>query len=106
MGARAGASLTIALPQMLEVLPPGCSKGDGLRRLLEFIGLAGEPIMSMGDGENDVGMLQMSATGVAMGNAHGPAIIAAAGGLQTRSNDDDGAARALETLVDVGFSKA
>lgn len=104
---RAGidASLTVAMPQMLEVLPPGCSKGDGLKRLLELEGLADAPLMSMGDAENDLGMLRMSTTGVAMANAAGSEVIAAARGLQTLSNDEDGAALALEALLSVGFDR-
>lgn len=53
--------ITTALPGMLEILPQGASKGDGLRRLLDMLDPKIDPknVMAMGDGENDVEMAQM-----------------------------------------------
>ena len=65
-----------------------------------------EGLMALGDAENDLGMLEMSAVGVAMGNAANDAVVAAARGLRTRPNDDDGAARALEALLAAGLDVA
>lgn len=53
--------------------------------------------MAMGDGENDVEMLQMCGLGVAMGNA-GPVARAAADVVVT-TNDQHGVAEAIRTYV-------
>mmetsp|Transcript_19984 Transcript_19984/g.60403 ORF Transcript_19984/g.60403 Transcript_19984/m.60403 type:complete len:317 (-) Transcript_19984:522-1472(-) len=63
------ASLTTALPGMLEVLPLGASKGAGLARLLGQLGVDPQHVLAMGDGENDVEMFNLVGTSVAMGNA-------------------------------------
>ena len=56
-------------------------------------------ILAIGDAENDVGMLELAGTSVAMGNA--PASVQAVADHVTASNapGDDGAARALERFV-------
>eukprot|EP00955_Chlamydomonas_euryale_P116119 366399-Chlamydomonas_euryale.AAC.25 len=46
---------------MLEVLPLGASKGAGVAWLLEHLGLDASGLMALGDGENDLEMLQMAA---------------------------------------------
>jgi HAD superfamily hydrolase (TIGR01484 family) len=44
----------------MQVLPPGASKGAGVARLLKELGVRPEELMAIGDGENDVEMLQVS----------------------------------------------
>lgn len=46
------ASLTQAQSNMLEVLPPGSSKGEGVRYLLDRLGVAPENVLAIGDAEN------------------------------------------------------
>lgn len=48
------ASLTTAIPGMLEVLPLGASKGAGVAWLLDRLGVDPSCVMALGDGENDV----------------------------------------------------
>lgn len=43
-----------------QVLPEGASKGAGLQWLLQHLGVDPVNVMAMGDGENDVEMLQMA----------------------------------------------
>ena len=43
----------------LQILPAGASKGIGVGKLLEHMGVAPENLMALGDGENDVEMLQV-----------------------------------------------
>ena len=45
-----------------QVLPPGASKGAGVALLLEELGVQPESLMALGDGENDVEMLQASSS--------------------------------------------
>ncbi|KAM3568197.1 hypothetical protein VYU27_009678 [Nannochloropsis oceanica] len=88
------ATLTQAQGDMLEVLPPGGSKGLGVQKLLEALKVDKANLLAIGDQENDLEMLKMAGTAVAMGNA--PQHVKAVAGFQTRSNDEDGAARAFE----------
>lgn len=91
------ATLVQALPDMLEVLPTGASKGAGLKRLLQDADVPFERILAIGDGENDVEMLTWAGIGVAVGNAV-PAAKAAADYV-VGSNDEDGVAEAIERFV-------
>jgi len=99
LAARLGgrATLVQSLPVQLETLPPGASKGDGLRRLLADLGIDPRHVLAIGDGENDLEMLQLAGIGVAMGNA--PASVRAAADYVTASNDADGVALAVERFV-------
>lgn len=96
---RFGRQLTIvqALDDMVEIMPLGASKGGGLRRLLDDMGVAPEHVMAIGDGENDIEMLQLAGLGVAVGNAK-PALKAVAD-VVVADNDHDGVAEALERFV-------
>jgi len=99
LAARLGgrATLVQSLPVQLETLPPGASKGDGLRRLLADLGIDPRHVLAIGDGENDLEMLQLAGIGVAMANA--PASVRAAADYVTASNDEDGVALAVERFV-------
>ncbi len=95
------ASVVSALPDMLEALPLGASKGAGVKRLLDALDIDPAHMIAFGDAENDVEMLQMAGIGVAMGNASPEARRAAA--YITGSNNEDGIADALEKFVFTGF---
>ncbi|KAL7526141.1 hypothetical protein ACHAXR_001339, partial [Thalassiosira sp. AJA248-18] len=65
-----GATVTQAIPTMLELLPGGCSKANGVGKLCEALGIdVAEELLALGDAENDAGMLKNAAIGVAVGNA-------------------------------------
>ena len=91
------ATFVQALADMLEILPAGASKGAGLRWLLNDLGIAPEHVLALGDGENDVEMLQMAGIGVAVGN--GAPQAKAAADYVVASNDEDGVAEAVERFV-------
>lgn len=91
------AEVTRATPGMLEVLPLGASKGAGVARLQKVLGVSAEKSMAIGDGENDVEMLQLCGTSVAVANA--VPVAAAAAKYATLSNDQGGVAAALEAHV-------
>ena len=44
------ARMVQALPEMLEILPSGASKGDGVRKLLDHLGANIDEVMAIGDG--------------------------------------------------------
>lgn len=99
LAARLGDSATLVtpMPTMLEVLPPGASKGAGLKRLIDDLGIEPQNVMAIGDGENDIEMLRLAGIGVAMGNAM-PAVFEAAD-VVVANHDEDGIAEAIERFV-------
>lgn len=56
-------------PDYLEVVPKGCSKSDGIRRVIESAGIRREDVLAVGDSANDLDMLRYAGIGAAMGNA-------------------------------------
>jgi len=95
MGDRA--VVTQAVPGYIEMLPPGASKGRGVRRLLDDLGIPPAAVLAVGDGENDLEMLQMAAVGVAMGNAK--LSVKAIADYVTADNNHSGVAEAIERFV-------
>ena len=92
------AATTVALPTMLEVLPFGGSKREGVRAYLDHFGLdEGADLLAVGDGENDADMLRRAALGVAVGNAGAAAADAA--DVVVAPNDAGGAAQALYMAI-------
>lgn len=90
------ATVTQAVPTMLEWLPPGCSKALGVEKLCEKLGInPSTQLLAIGDAENDVEMLKMACIGVAVGNANQIASDAADFVL-TETNNEGGAGVAME----------
>ena len=81
----------------LEVTRAGVDKGAALRQLCATWEIAPGDVVAIGDGRNDLGMLEFAGVAVAPANAH-PEVLAAAD-LITSSNDEDGVAQALDRLV-------
>jgi Cof subfamily protein (haloacid dehalogenase superfamily) len=91
------ASITQALPIAMEILPHGTSKGEGFRHLLNALNIPPTHAMAVGDGENDLEMIQIAGMGVAMGSA--PDHVKSAADAVVSTNDEDGLAEALERFV-------
>lgn len=91
------AEVVQAVPEFLEVLPVGTSKGGGLAHLLARWQINPAVVMAIGDGENDIEMLQMAGLGVAMGNAD--AAVQATADVVVASNDENGVAEAIRRFV-------
>ncbi|KAG6388008.1 hypothetical protein SASPL_153205 [Salvia splendens] len=87
------ASVVQAQPDMLEIVPLGTSKGGGVKILLDHLGATPDEVMAIGDGENDVEMLQLASLGVALSN--GSEKAKAVANVIGISNDEDGAADAI-----------
>ncbi|MCH5252283.1 MAG: HAD family phosphatase [Lachnospiraceae bacterium] len=81
----------------IEVTDKTASKGIGILKLGEILGIKKEEILAFGDSGNDVAMLQMAGFGVAMENAEPEAKAAA--DFVTRSNTEEGIAYALEKFL-------
>lgn len=89
--------ITGALSNNIEVNAKGVNKGRGLMILGELLGIHREEIMAVGDGSNDIAMLREVGLGVAMENA--TEAVKAAADVVTLSNDQEGAAAAIEKYV-------
>jgi Cof subfamily protein (haloacid dehalogenase superfamily) len=83
---------------ILDLLPPGVSKGWALERLAARLGVDRREIMAIGDNWNDVGMLEWAGQGIVMANAAQElrTLAKTRGWKQAPSNDDDGVAVVLE----------
>ena len=55
--------------------------------------------MAIGDGSNDLSMLEAAGTAVAMGNAVAPVLAAA--NIVTDTNEADGVAKTIEQLLGI-----
>ncbi|MDE2949447.1 MAG: HAD family hydrolase [Chloroflexota bacterium] len=82
---------------MIEVLPANTSKGQAVKTLLEELGMDPSKALAVGDGENDIEMLQTVGIGVAMDNA--TQMLKDAADVIVPNNDEDGVAVALEEFV-------
>ncbi|MFI8912828.1 HAD-IIB family hydrolase [Streptomyces sp. NPDC053513] len=81
---------------MVEVLPRGVTKGTGVARALELLGVTGEETIAFGDMPNDMPMLALAGHGVAVANAH--AALRAVADEIAPGNEEDGVAEVLERL--------
>ncbi|KAH7523565.1 hypothetical protein FEM48_Zijuj06G0025500 [Ziziphus jujuba var. spinosa] len=82
-----------AVPDMLEIVPPGTSKGSGVKLLLDHLQISPKEIMAIGDGENDVEMLELASLGIALSN--GSEKTKGVADVIGASNDEDGVADAI-----------
>lgn len=80
----------------LDIAPTGTTKASALEALRRELGVGPERTVAVGDGRNDVEMLEWAARGVAMG--HAPAEVRAVADEVTGTIDDDGALAVLRSL--------
>lgn len=59
-----------SLPDCLEIMPKGVSKGRAIEEVLNLENISRETTMAFGDGFNDYEMLNFVEKGLIMGNAH------------------------------------
>jgi Cof subfamily protein (haloacid dehalogenase superfamily) len=86
---------------ILDLMPPGVSKGWALERLAQRLGIDRKETMAIGDNWNDVDMLEWAGQPVLMGNAAEDLRTRAKlrGWKQARPNDADGVGIILEEAV-------
>ena len=87
-----------SLPYFLELASPRVSKGSGLAFVAEHVGFPRERTVGVGDGENDVELLEWSGYGVAVANAH-ERVLAVADFVAPPAADE-GVAQLLEAYLD------
>jgi Cof subfamily protein (haloacid dehalogenase superfamily) len=86
---------------ILDLLPPGVSKGWALERLANRLGVDRKATMAIGDNWNDVDMLEWAGQGIIMGNAaiELRTLAKMRGWKQAPPNDQEGVAQVLEAAV-------
>jgi Cof subfamily protein (haloacid dehalogenase superfamily) len=85
------------LKDMIEILPPRASKGAALRVVLKEMGMNAANVMAIGDGENDIEMIELAQIGVAVENASDK--LKAVADHTVASNVNDGVAEAIDRFV-------
>jgi HAD superfamily hydrolase (TIGR01484 family) len=93
-----GTSYVVGWTAWLDLAPVGVTKASGLDHVARELGLTAADVLAIGDGRNDIEMLEWAGRGVAMGQAIQPVIDIADD--VTGSVYDDGAA----TEIDKWFS--
>lgn len=91
------ASVFLSEPYFIEVAPLGVGKDSSLETLMGLLGLGLQELMAVGDGLNDIPMLERAGLAVAMGNAY-PQVKGLADWVAP-SNEEDGAAVAIERFI-------
>lgn len=85
-----GTNYFIGWTAWLDLAPEGISKASGLAEVAEKLGVDPANVLAIGDGRNDIEMLQWAGRGVAMGQA--PDEVKAAADDVTLPVEEDGAA--------------
>ncbi len=87
---------------IVDLMPHGCSKGNALAWLAGKRGISAAEIACIGDNMNDADMLAFSGQAFVMKNAPAELLAMAArnGWLVTGSNDQDGAAQAILSMLE------
>jgi len=83
---------------LIDILPPGATKGTGVERLAALNGLTAENVMVIGDNFNDLDMLEYAGTPVVMGNATAD-LLERAEFYKTVINNESGVAAAIERFI-------
>lgn len=92
-----GMDVTSSWVNNLELMPSGVNKGTSVQELAHKLGLTHGQVMTLGDFDNDIPMLQYAGWGVAMGNA--TKAVKQAARYHTRANVDDGVAHAIRNYA-------
>lgn len=84
-------------PFFIEVNDKGISKGNSLDALCKKLGLTSDNVMAIGDGLNDLSMIEFAGIGVAVDNAN--ELLKEKADFVSKSNDEDGFSYAIEKFV-------
>ena len=92
------ASVTAATTKNIEITSLYATKAKALEKLCEVLGFTRENVLAMGDGDNDMPMIQFAGIGVAMEN--GEEHIKQAADIIADDCNDFGAAKILEQIIE------
>lgn len=86
-------------PYFLEFVDKRVSKAAAMETLGQYYGINTAEMIAVGDGLNDLPMIEYAGLGVAMGNAH--PLVKEKADYITLSNDDDGVAHVLDKYINI-----
>ena len=92
------ASVTAATAINIEITSLFATKAQALEKLCDVLGFTRENVLAMGDGDNDMPMIQFAGIGVAMAN--GEEHIKQAADIIADDCNDFGAAKILEQIIE------
>lgn len=92
-----GITIASSLHYNIEINAGGTNKGASLLAIGKLLGIAQEEMMGIGDSGNDLALLRVVGHSVAMGNADEE--VKAIAYYVTSTNDEDGAAKAIERIL-------
>ncbi len=81
-------NITGEYDSILEIFTPESNKGDGLKYVSEYLGFEPKQIIAIGDGHNDIEMLEFAGLGVCVKNSHPDLIKVADLVLEHTSNEN------------------
>ena len=92
--------VTSSLEYNLEINSASATKGGGLEKLAQYLGMDLSQTMAFGDGSKDLSMVKAAGIGIAMANAM--EVLKKEANYITRSNDQDGVAAAIRHFFKLG----
>ncbi len=84
-------------PMFLEFVDKTASKALAMQKLGDIYGISKDEMIAVGDGLNDMSMIEFAGLGVAMANSH-PEILKIADYV-TLSNDENGVGRVIDQFI-------
>jgi hydroxymethylpyrimidine pyrophosphatase-like HAD family hydrolase len=92
-----GATIGMSQTYYLDLTHTMANKGDGVATLARTAGVDLAEVAVLGDQYNDVPMMRRAGIAIAMGQAPDP--VKAEADYVSTSNDEDGVAHAIETIL-------
>jgi len=89
--------ITSSEPTRIEFVKKGMKKIEAIKLLLKKLNIDSSEAIAMGDGENDIDMIQYAGCGVAMGNATDE--VKNIANMVTDTNDNNGVGKALLKII-------
>lgn len=89
--------VTSSKDNFLELMEPGVNKWEAVKAVAQSYNIAPEEIMCIGDSNNDIKMIENAGIGVAVANAKDSVKDHAK--IVTASNNDDGVALVIESIL-------
>lgn len=89
--------VTSSKDNFLELMEPGVNKWEAVKAVAAAYGIQPQEIMCIGDSNNDIGMIKNAGVGVAVANAKDSVKDNAK--IVTASNNDDGVALVIESIL-------
>lgn len=90
--------ITSSEPTRIEFVKKGVTKLNGIKKLLKKLEIDRTEIIAIGDGENDLDMIEFAGCGIAMGNS--PSNVKQAADIIADTNDNDGVGKILIELFE------